>query len=188
MRQEQRKQLLQLARTTLEEYLKSGEIAAFETSEPVFLEKRGAFVTLKMNNELRGCIGRISAESPVYQTIQEMAIEAALNDPRFMPVTDKELNKIEIEISLLSELKRIKDINEIEVGKHGILIRQGFNSGLLLPQVATEYNWSREEFLRHTCFKAGLPFNAWRERDTQIYIFSAEVFSENDYRDFGTTY
>jgi len=180
MTSQERKQLLALARSTIENYLNSGKISVFETSEPVFLEKRGAFVTLNMHDQLRGCIGRILAEVPLYQAIQEMAIEAALNDPRFRPVSREELKEIEIEISVLSELKRIKDVNEIEVGKHGILLRRGFNSGLLLPQVAGEYNWSKEEFLRHTCFKAGLEGDAWKNKDAQIYIFSAEVFNEGE--------
>jgi AmmeMemoRadiSam system protein A len=177
---EQKKKLLALARGTLENYLKPGRILSLETYEPAFLEKSGAFVTLKVNNELRGCIGRISAESPLYRTIQEMTIEAAVNDPRFLPVSKEELEKIEIEISVLSELKMIKDADEIEAGKHGIFIRQGFRSGLLLPQVATEYNWGKEEFLMHTCLKAGLPAEAWKRKDTQVYIFSAQVFSEKE--------
>ncbi|MCM8765432.1 MAG: AmmeMemoRadiSam system protein A [Candidatus Omnitrophica bacterium] len=177
---EQKKKLLELARKTIAGYLKEGKIPSFETEEPELLQKRGVFVTLKKGGELRGCIGRISSEVPLYQTIQEMAIEASLNDPRFFPLSFKELPEIEIEISVLSELKKIEDIKEIEVGKHGIIIRRGFNSGLLLPQVATEYHWDREEFLNHTCLKAGLPLSAWKDKRTQIYIFSAEVFSEKE--------
>ncbi|MCM8778700.1 MAG: AmmeMemoRadiSam system protein A [Candidatus Omnitrophica bacterium] len=178
LRQEQKKKLLSLARETLESYLKTGKIPPFFTDEPQLLEKRGAFVTLKKAGELRGCIGRIFSEIPLYQTIQEMAIEAGLDDPRFSPVSLKELPEVKIEISVLSELKKIGDIEEIEVGKHGILIRRGFYSGLLLPQVAVEYHWTKEEFLIHTCFKAGLPPLIWKDKNTQIYIFTAEVFSE----------
>jgi uncharacterized protein (TIGR00296 family) len=107
-----------------------------------------------------------------------MAIEAAVGDPRFPPVTSDELKDIKIDISALSPLEAIKDVNKIEVGKHGIIIRRGFYSGLLLPQVATEYGWDRETFLAHTCQKAGLPPNAWKDKTTEIQIFSAEVFSE----------
>lgn len=180
LNKEQRKRLLQLGKKTIETYLKEGKIPSFETDEPELLEKRGAFVTLKKNGELRGCIGRIYSEAPLYQTIQEMAIESSFNDPRFPPLRLEELSKIELEISVLSELQQIGDIREIEVGKHGLLVRRGFYSGLLLPQVAREYNWDREEFLRHTCLKAGLPPFIWKDKNTQIYIFTAEVFSENE--------
>jgi AmmeMemoRadiSam system protein A len=106
-----------------------------------------------------------------------MAVQAAVGDPRFPAMESEELDKINIEISVLSELEKIDDINKIEVGKHGILIRKGFYSGLLLPQVATEYGWDRNEFLEHTCFKAGLPADAYKS-GADIYIFSAEVFGE----------
>ena len=109
----------------------------------------------------------------------EMAEAAALRDPRFPPVSPDELDDLEIEISVLTVPKEIHDINEIEVGKHGIIIERGFNSGLLLPQVATEYGWDRITFLEHTCRKAGLPPNAWKEKGTIIKIFSAEVFDEH---------
>ena len=106
----------------------------------------------------------------------KMAPAAAFHDPRFFPVTEKELRDLEIEISVLTPLRRIKDIREIEVGKHGILIERGFNSGLLLPQVATEYGWDRKTFLEHTCLKAGLPTDAWKHEDVAISIFSADIF------------
>ncbi|MCX5657954.1 MAG: AmmeMemoRadiSam system protein A [Candidatus Omnitrophica bacterium] len=175
---EQKKKFLSLARQTIQEHLKKEKAPIFKATENVFLEKRGAFVTLKIDNQLRGCIGYIVADTPLYKTIQEMAVEAAFGDPRFVSLDETEFNKIKIEISILSELKQISDVNEIEIGKHGILIRKGFNSGLLLPQVATEYEWSRNEFLIHACFKAGLPAEAWKDRDIRIYIFSAEVFGE----------
>ena len=107
-----------------------------------------------------------------------MAIEAAVDDPRFPPVTIDELKDVEMEVSALTPLEQVDDINKIEVGKHGIIIRQGFYSGLLLPQVATEYKWDRETFLDQTCRKAGLPYGCWKNKSSQIYIFSAEVFSE----------
>jgi AmmeMemoRadiSam system protein A len=105
-----------------------------------------------------------------------MAIQAAFHDPRFDPVTERELPDLEIEISVLTPMKRIKDVEEIEVGKHGILIERGFHSGLLLPQVATEYGWGRKTFLERCCLKAGLPEDAWKDEDTRICTFSAEVF------------
>jgi AmmeMemoRadiSam system protein A len=105
-----------------------------------------------------------------------MAEAAAFDDPRFPPVTKEELKDLSIEISVLTPFKQITDVSEIEVGKHGIYMERGFYSGLLLPQVATEYGWDRETFLEQTCRKAGLPPDAWKEKNTKIYIFSADIF------------
>jgi len=105
-----------------------------------------------------------------------MAAAAAFQDPRFPPVTKKELKDLDIEISVLTPFEQITDVNKIEVGKHGIYMERGFYSGLLLPQVATEYGWGRETFLEHTCRKAGLPPDAWKDKETRIYIFSADIF------------
>ena len=147
----------------------------------MLLEPRGAFVTLHKHGALRGCIGYVEAIKPLYKTVQEMAIAAAFQDPRFPGLKADEFNNIEIEISVMSPLEKITDVNKIEVGKHGIIIKSGFNSGLLLPQVATEQGWDRDTFLEHTCYKAGLPGNIWKKPDTEILIFSAEVFSEKAY-------
>jgi AmmeMemoRadiSam system protein A len=135
------------------------------------LHKRGA---------LRGCIGIITAEKPLYKTVQEMTIAAASHDPRFMPVEASELPFIDIEISVLSPLKKIDDISEIELGKHGILMEKNFHRGVFLPQVATETGWRKEEFLGHcSADKAGLGWDGWKTAD--IYIFTATVFSEKDF-------
>ncbi len=139
-------------------------------------QKRGAFVTLHKDGNLRGCIGYIQGVDSLDNTVKKMAISAAFEDPRFPALSRDEFNKIDIEISALTPLKRIKNIEEIEVGKHGILIIKGYNSGLLLPQVATEYGWDRLTFLDQTCIKAGLYPGCWKEKDAEIYIFSAEVF------------
>jgi AmmeMemoRadiSam system protein A len=139
-------------------------------------ENRGAFVTLQKRGQLRGCIGYIEGHGPLHNTIKEMAEAAAFRDPRFSPVKEKELPELDIEISVLTPLKRIKDVNEIQVGTHGIYIKKGWSSGLLLPQVATEYGWDRQTFLEHTCQKAGLPPAGWKEKDAEIYIFSADIF------------
>jgi hypothetical protein len=143
------------------------------------MKNTGAFVTLKKHGQLRGCIGFIEARKPSYETVRDMAQAAAFSDPRFSPVTQKEFEDLKIEISILTPLKKISDINEIEVGKHGLYIIKGFNSGLLLPQVATEYSWDRVTFLKETCRKAGLPFDAWKDKDAKIFIFSADVFGED---------
>ena len=139
-------------------------------------QQRGAFVTLHKNGELRGCIGYIVPYDSLDSTVKKMAVAAAFEDPRFPPLRKEEFEEIDIEISALTPLKKINNINEIEVGKHGILIRKGPYSGVLLPQVATEYNWDRITFLSQTCMKAGLHSNCWQDEDTEIYIFSAEVF------------
>ncbi|OPY79518.1 MAG: hypothetical protein A4E64_00414 [Syntrophorhabdus sp. PtaU1.Bin058] len=174
----EQKALLAIARKTLEEAVTKGNITPVDTKDRALLEKRGVFVTLTRNGRLRGCIGYIIPVMPLYKAVSDMAVAAAIRDPRFRPVTKEELKEIHIEISVLSPLKNIDDPQEIEIGKHGLFIVRGDNQGLLLPQVATEYMWNREEFLKQTCLKAGLPPEAWREKGTKIYSFSAQIFSE----------
>ncbi|MEW6607964.1 MAG: AmmeMemoRadiSam system protein B [bacterium] len=171
--------LLKIARRTIEDYIKNRHIPPVEVDDYPELQKpAGAFVTLTKNKQLRGCIGYIKAIAPVAQAVSKMAIAAATEDPRFSPVTKDELDQIKIEITVLSELTRINDIEQIEIGKHGLYMVKGYNSGLLLPQVATEQGWNREQFLTHTCYKAGLPPNAWKEKETEIYIFTGLIFHE----------
>jgi len=172
--------LLSLARTTISHYLETQKLPSTLPVSDKLREKFGVFVTLHKNGQLRGCIGYIEGIAPLYQAVMEMAKSAAFNDPRFNPVVKKEIPDLEIEISVLSPLKKVKDVKEIQVGKHGIIIQQGFQRGLLLPQVATEWGWNREEFLEQTCHKAGLPADAWKDTSSEIYIFSAEIFSEKD--------
>ncbi len=180
--QEQRRFLLELARNSIKNYFKEGRpLLDVEVKDPALKEPRGAFVTLKRRGNLRGCIGRIVADTPLYRAVALMACEAAFRDPRFAPLRKEELKDLTIEISVLTPFKKINSVDEIEVGKHGLMIRKGWYSGLLLPQVATEYNWDRNTFLDHTCLKAGLNPGCWKEKDTQIYVFSAEVFSEEDF-------
>jgi AmmeMemoRadiSam system protein B/AmmeMemoRadiSam system protein A len=173
------KQLLhQIARRAIENTLRKGHTSGPEPiiDSRALQEKRGAFVTLKEHGRLRGCIGYIEGIKPLYKAVEEMAIAAAFHDPRFTPVSEAELPHLEIEISVLTPVRQVKGIEEIEVGKHGIIVQRGSRSGLLLPQVATEYGWDRRTFLEHTCLKAGLPTDAWKEAETRIYVFSAEVF------------
>jgi len=174
----QRKRLLEIARQSIASYLKTNKRPDFQETDPILTSKKGAFVTLKKKGQLRGCIGHIMADSPLYKIVSEMAVHAAVSDMRFSPVTPEELDDIKLEISALSELEKIDSIQDIQVGKHGLLIKKGFTSGLLLPQVATEYNWNRKQFLEQTCYKAGLPNDAWRT-DAEIFIFSADVFGED---------
>jgi AmmeMemoRadiSam system protein A len=174
--EEDKTTLKNIAKEAIEGVLFHGEKFSREMPE-VLRKKMGAFVTLRKNKEdLRGCIGYIKGIHPLHQTVREMAVQAAFHDPRFEPVRKDEWAGIDIEISVLSPLKKIKSVEEIEVGVHGILIEKGFNSGLLLPQVATENGWDRATFVEYTCYKAGLPKDAWKAKDTNIYIFSAEVF------------
>ena len=175
-----KKMLLGIARESIKYRLAKKAIPEFKIDSDVLQRKRGAFVTLKKHGQLRGCIGSFEAGEPLCETVENMARSAAFNDPRFSRVTEEELSDLKIEISVLTPLRKIKDINEIEIGKHGIYIVKGFHRGVLLPQVATDYKWDKVTFLKETCQKAGLPFNAWEERDTEIYIFSADIFAENE--------
>ena len=178
LNEEDKRVLLKTARQSIENALANRENPIVESESPILKEKRGAFVTLTKNGMLRGCIGYVQAIKSLDITVIEMAQAAAFRDPRFPAVTADELDDLEIEISVLTPIREITDINEIEVGKHGIIIERGGYSGLLLPQVATDYGWDRETFLEHTCNKAGLPTDAWKKEGTKIRIFSADVFHE----------
>lgn len=143
---------------------------------PALKEKRGVFVTLKIEGQLRGCIGRLVPDTPLHQAVADMAAAAAFNDWRFPQLTPREYDQLEYEISVLTPFRRIQGLEEITVGRHGLLLRRGFSQGLLLPQVATENRWDAKQFLEHTCLKAGLPADAWKDKGTEIYVFSAEIF------------
>ena len=170
--------LLKTARVVIGCRLEGARYEGQQTATPSLKRLCGAFVTLRADGHLRGCIGHVLATRSLIETVEEVAVAAAFQDPRFPPLGDDEFGGIEIEISVLSPLRRITDISEIEVGAHGILIRQGHRSGLLLPQVATEQHWDRERFLANTCRKAGLAQNCWKSRECEIEIFSAIVFGE----------
>lgn len=173
---EEKALLHKIARETIEARCRGEKPPKVEVTTAALKEPRGAFVTLTEKGELRGCIGYIVATRPLFEAIAEMAEAAAFHDPRFMPVRTEALKDIKIEISVLTPLKRIDNVEEIQVGVHGVYIKQGFSSGLLLPQVATEYGWDRPTFLKHTCQKAGLREDAWKDKSTEIYIFSADIF------------
>jgi len=172
-----RQKLLRIARQTIEARLKGEKIPRLEVEEPELQERRGAFVTLTKGGRLRGCIGYTEPIYPLYEAVASCALSAAFSDPRFPPLRAEELPQIRIEISVLSPLQKIQDISQIQVGVHGLMISKGFQRGLLLPQVATQYRWDRETFLEQTCYKAGLPADAWK-KGADIYIFSAEIFHE----------
>ncbi len=176
---EEKKFLLKLARDTIWAALNHQPLPEVSPPSEILKKRCGTFVTLHKHGQLRGCIGSLIGERPLYLTVQQMSIEAAFRDPRFPPLTKEEYEEIDIEISVLSPLQRITDVEQIEVGKHGIFLIKGFYRGVLLPQVATEYGWDRYQFLDHTCLKAGLPPGCWQS-GAEIYIFSANVFSEKD--------
>jgi len=175
----EKKTLLKIARRTIEEYVRERKKPVFEVMEPALKEKRGVFVTLRERGKLRGCIGCITPVDKLYRAVSGMAVESAVADPRFPPVKVEELNKIEIEISVLTVPKKIRNIEEIELGRDGVIIKRGMRQGVFLPQVAEETGWSKEEFLSHLARdKAGLEADAWEDKDTGIFTFQAEVFSE----------
>lgn len=151
-------------------------IALAEPPTDKLKERLGAFVTLKVGGRLRGCIGHLVGDKPLHETVAQMAKSAAFQDPRFPPLSRGEYDKIEVEISILSPIEKCPDPERIEVGRHGLVISKGHYQGLLLPQVPVEWGWDRETFLRHTAMKAGLPGESWKDPDTQMYWFEAEVF------------
>jgi AmmeMemoRadiSam system protein A len=172
-----RRSLLDLARRAIADAVSLQKTARGNPQSGVFVEKRGVFVTLHARGRLRGCIGVIEPVEPLAESIARCAAGAALHDPRFSPVRVEELPELRIEISLLSPLEPILPEN-IEIGKHGLLISQGSKRGLLLPQVAVEHKLAREQFFEETCRKAGLNASAWQEPETTILGFTCEVFSE----------
>lgn len=178
--EKEKNELLSIARKTLEYYFEKKNIREISTQEKQLYEYRhGCFVTLKKKGQLRGCIGTFTSKENLVENVKSMALASALEDPRFSKLGADELKDISIEISVLYPLIRIKDINEIEIGRDGLYIVFGYYHGVLLPQVAVEHGWSREEFLSHTCLKAGLPMDAWKNLNLEIYRFEADVFGEN---------
>ena len=174
--EEEKKILHNIALTAITKKLRNESPVLPMAKTDILNEKRGAFVSLHKNGQLRGCIGYVHGVKPLAKAINDMAIAAAFQDPRFSTLQENELSDLDIEISVLTPMKQISNINEIEVGKHGLMMIKGPYSGLLLPQVATQYNWDRQTFLSETCHKAGLPIDAWKDDNTEIYIFSAEIF------------
>jgi len=178
--QDEKKLLIQIAKQSILDAVYGREPAISDAGSDTLNQKYGAFVTLNQQGSLRGCIGNITASTPLWMTVRNMAVESALRDPRFYPLTPHELKETEIEISVLSPLEKIDDFEQITVGKHGILIKKGYYQGLLLPQVATDYKWNKTRFLEETCNKAGLNKNCYKEKGAEIFIFSAIVFGEKD--------
>jgi len=179
------KDLIFLAKESISTYFNDKEVSVTDDIKKKFSEESGAFVTLTIDEELRGCIGFTEAMFPLWETIVKTAQSAAFSDPRFKPLTDEEFKKIKIEVSVLTkpELIEVNDVSdyekEIEIGKHGLIVEKGMYKGLLLPQVFTEYNVNWEKALEMTCQKAGLSADAWKDSDCKIFRFSALIFNED---------
>ena len=181
--QDEKKYLLTLSRKIIHLKTERKQYKKEAYFSPSLKSRTGLFVTLHKFDQLRGCIGYVEGIKPLQDALEEMSIAAAFEDPRFPPVENDELKNIEIELSVLSPLETIQDTNKIKIGKHGIIIEQNLMRGLLLPQVATEYDWDVLTFLEQTCQKAGLSINAWKDESTTIKIFSAEIFCESDFNE-----
>lgn len=173
----EQRELIKIAREAIVAGVTNGTIPPVTTTSPGLNRSNGCFVTIKQQGHLRGCIGNFISDQPLYRLAQEMALSAATRDPRFYPMKPHDLDEFRLEISVLSPLQKIQSVAEIQVGRHGIYIVKNSYRGVLLPQVATEYGWDRDTFLKHTCLKAGLPENAW-QKECDIFIFSAQVFGE----------
>ena len=177
---DEKRALLQLARASICHALGRDEPIPSGLEVPHLNEPLGVFVTLHRQGDLRGCIGFVDARLPLQEAVREVAVKAAMEDPRFPPLARPELADVEIEISVLSPLSPVQSVDDVVVGKHGLIVDAGYARGLLLPHVATEYGWSREEFLSHTCLKAGLPAERWKQPGLSLYSFTTDTFSDKD--------
>lgn len=172
----EKKKLLSLAREAIIDYIREGNLPHRLETAPSLQGQQGCFVTIKMNGTLRGCIGSFVSDKPLYRLVQDMAISAATRDPRFYPMKPADLEGFSIEISVLGPLEKISSPEGIKVGTHGIYIEKNSCRGVLLPQVAVEYNWDKDTFLSQTCLKAGLKPDDWKE-GADLYVFSAQIIS-----------
>ncbi len=177
---DQKHRLVDIARKTVTGWVTEHTKPDFEISDPLLKSKGAAFVTLQMDGELRGCIGHTEARLPLWECVREMATAACSQDPRFPPVSTAELPKLDFEITVLTPMQKIESIDEIKVGRDGLMMERGYQRGLLLPQVPVEWGWDRDEFLSHTARKAGLPADAWKEDSVTIYRFQGLVFGDGD--------
>jgi len=186
MNEEQKQILLRVARDTVEAVVKGVKPPPVpKTDDPLLNSKRGCFVTLKTNDRLRGCIGQFVSDVPLVELVAQMAKASAASDPRFFgnQIRPDELSDLEIEISVLSPLERTDDPLSLRLGTDGVYIKRGLASGCFLPQVATETGWSKEEFLSYCCaHKAGLAPDAWKDPETEVYLFTADVFGSGPER------
>ena len=177
--------LLKLARKSIFTYLKNHKRDEEEYFSKNLKTPSGAFVTLHLQGALRGCIGYVKPHKPLQDAIADLAISAAFSDPRFPALSEDEYPDLDLEISVLTPLQKISALSEIEIGRDGLVVKNGFNEGLLLPQVATEYKWDAQTFIEQTCHKAGLPSEAWQEDKSEIFSFSAIIFDESQFAENG---
>jgi AmmeMemoRadiSam system protein A len=175
--EEDRQLLLRIARNAVKAHLSGSPFHLPENHQGVLAESHGIFVSLHHGKQLRGCIGNVAPSQPLYRTTARCAVAAATEDPRFSSVMLEELSLVSFELSVLGMPEPVHDVEAIEIGKHGLIISKGSARGLLLPQVAVEYRWNRNQFLAETCIKAGVHSNAWRE-DATIHSFTADVFRD----------
>jgi len=178
---DEKRTLIEIARSSIASVLQNKTLPTLKFQSEALKRVSGVFVTLRIGEELRGCIGYIEPLFPLALATQEVAVKAAIEDPRFMPVTLPEMQNITIEISVLSPLSELHDVEKIEIGKHGLVIDAGYKRGLLLPQVATEYNWDRKQFLKQIALKAGLPPDAWKRSEVKLFTFTVEKFDESEF-------
>ncbi len=178
-----KRDLLQLVRDAITAYIAGLPLPSVDFPEFNQIHA-GIFVSLHIGEQLRGCIGYVEAARPLPEALRETAISAAARDPRFEPLTSGEIEQVEIEISILSPLRKVESPGDITLGQHGVMVQLGHHHGLLLPQVTHHHDWDVETFLAHVCLKAGLPAEAWKDPDAEIFVFEAEVFSENQAKSF----
>ena len=181
---EEGEKAVRLARKAIETYLSSGRTIE-DRYDGVFAEQRGVFTTLNKHGALRGCIGFPYPIKRLDEAIIESAIAAAVEDPRFPPVKLEEMKEIEVEVTILTppekiDVEPVKRPEQVEIGRHGLIVKRGYRSGLLLPQVAVEYGFDAEEFLTQTCLKAGLPPDSWLLKDCEVYRFEGQIFKEEE--------
>ncbi|MFH0899385.1 MAG: AmmeMemoRadiSam system protein A [Pseudomonadota bacterium] len=179
---DEKHELLRIARATLKEFLTSGRTPPGAPHRKSLTAPAAVFVSLHAGDSLRGCIGTIAEDAPLYKAVQQMAVAAATRDPRFQPVSLKELSLLTVEVSVLGERCPLSSPEQIEIGKHGLILTAFGRRGLLLPQVAVEHGWSPLVFLEKTCEKAGLPEASWQDPNAVVEVFSAQVFSESSSR------
>ena len=178
---DEKRTLIEIARSAITSALQNSTLPTLNFQSEALKRSSGVFVTLRIGEDLRGCIGYIEPLFPLALATQEVAVKAAMEDPRFMPVTLPEMQNITIEISVLSPLSELHDVEKIEIGKHGLVIDAGYKRGLLLPQVATEYHWDRKQFLKQIALKAGLPPDAWKRSEVKLFTFTVEKFDESEF-------
>jgi len=181
MKKESKRILLDIARNSIKRYMYNDRFSLPSEYDNELKISVGVFVTLTIQGELRGCIGYVTGVKPLINSVFEMAREAAFDDPRFHPLTKEELEEIDIEISVLTPLEKVASDYKAIIGVDGLIVRKGYRSGLLLPQVAVEWRYDSEQFIQQTCLKAGMNRKCYTDKDVEIFKFQAEIFNEKEF-------